>query len=213
MRSLSLLLILLCVLVVPAALSADTITHQASYPLTVTNWKDATMSIPKFNGVPECLQSICFELSGHVEGNAKFESLDGAPATVVMNLQATVTLSRPDLTTLVTVIPLVNSSDNVSAFDGTIDFGGTSGKSYIGVSGDKIESACTSTVADKALFCGSGNIDLPVSGAGTSNGSGPGSLILQFNTNASSQVTVTYTYICLVPAENTTWGQIRSLYE
>jgi len=205
------LLSALCVVLLPASGFADTISHTASLPLGTTNWS-GTMSIPKFDGTPECLQSVCFQLSGHVEGAAKFESLDAGPATVNMNLQATITLQRPNGSTLVTVIPLANTVDNVTAFDDSIDFGGTSGKTYNGLSGDKVESACTMTGDDMALFSGTGNIDLPVVALGTSNGSGAGNLILQFNTTASSAVTVTYTYHCLVPSEETTWGKIKNLY-
>ena len=216
MSSLRKVFVCLMVLVSSVALSATlgyayTVSHCVSVPLASTNW-NTTISIPKFTGDCECLQSVCFQLCGHVEGTAKFESMDASATTVAMNLQSTITLSRPDLSPLVVVIPLANTSDNVTAFDGTIDFGGTSGRTYGGLSGDDIDSMCSTAPADFALFCGTGNIDLPIGALGTSYGSGAGNLILQFSTSASANATVTYTYDCGTPVEGSTWGRIKGLF-
>ncbi|MBN1504214.1 MAG: choice-of-anchor E domain-containing protein [Candidatus Eisenbacteria bacterium] len=200
-----------CVALSAAVGEAYTVSHCASVPLGATNW-NTTMSFPKFTGECECLQSICFQLCGHVEGTAKFESMDAAPTTVTMNLQSTITLMRPDMSTLVVVIPLANTSDNVTEFDGVIDFGGTSGKTYSGLTGDATDSECTVAPADFALFCGTGNIDLPITAIGTSNGSGAGNLILQFATSASANATVTYTYDCGTPVNELTWGRIKATF-
>ena len=206
-----LFLLAICIILLPAGSFADEIIYTQSVPLSTTNWNQ-TITIPKFNLDAPCLESVCFELNGHVEGLAKFESLDAAPATVGMNLQATITLQRPDNTPLVTVIPLAQTSDAVTAFDGTIDFLGTSGRTYDDLSGDANESGCTVDPADLLLFTGTGNILLPVEALGTSNGSGAGNLILQFNTSASVEVIVKYTYDCSVPTQPSTWGKIKNLY-
>ncbi len=201
----------LCAILSASVSGAGTITYNASVTLSPTNW-NTTLSFPKFDQDCDCLQSICFQLDGHVEGSAKFESMDGSPTTVTMSLQSTITLMRPDLTTLVVVIPLANTSDNVTAFDGLIDFGGTSGKTYADLSGNATDSQCSSSAADKALFCGTGNISLPIKALGTSNGSGAGNLILQFATSASAGATVTYTYDCGTPVSPSTWGRIKVLF-
>jgi hypothetical protein len=139
----------------------------------------------------QMLTGISFELEGDVEGNASFESLDGAPATILMNLQATITLTDPSANVLATVIPVANTSDNVTAFDGVVDFGGTSGKSYLGLTGSDSD---TGNSVDFLAFTGVGNILLPITGTGTSNGSGAGNLVLQFSTTAGASASVTYTY-------------------
>jgi len=61
-----------------------------------------------------------------------------------MNLPATITLKRPDDTPLASVIPLANTVDEVTTFDDTIDFGGTSGRTCSDLSGNKSETGCTS---------------------------------------------------------------------
>ena len=180
--------------------------------LASTNWND-TVSFPQFDPNLGTLLSVTFELGGHVEGSAKFESLDNAPATVTMNLAAEIDLQRPDLSSLVTVLPLAATNDNVLAFDGVIDFLGDSGRTYEDLSGDDMESSVTTDSNDLTLFTGNGTIDLPVSAMGASNGSGAGNLILQFATSASASVTVIYEYEePIVPTHESTWGRIKSSY-
>lgn len=101
---------------------ASSISFSASVPLSATNWS-SSMPFPKFDPALGCMDRVCFCLNGHGEGEAKFESLDGGPTTVTMNLAATLTLQRPDLSTLVVTFPVATTLDNVTAFDGVIDFG------------------------------------------------------------------------------------------
>ena len=183
---------LLAVAATPAA--ADSISYSDSIALTTTNWSDS-VSIPLFDPSLGTLTSILFELSGTVQGNVQFESLDAAPSTVTTNLQAQIILQRPDLSQLVAVLPVANNVDNVTAFDGVIDFGGTSGKSYLNlmsVAGDSTVSPPPNS--DLALFTGVGSINLPVVAFGQSNASGAGNLVVLFNTQAAADVKVTYNY-------------------
>lgn len=176
--------------------SADSVTYNGAIVLTKTNW-NSSITIPKFDATLGTLTSIQFSLAGHVEGSAKFESLDAAPATVTMDLSAMLKLQRPDLSTLVVTIPVVSTLDNVTAFDGVIDFGGTSGRTYPDLSADKTESAASSAPGDLVLFTATflgENITLPVVATGASSGSGAGNLVLQFGTFASADASVTYFY-------------------
>jgi hypothetical protein len=181
------------------AARATTVTYGPdSYGPATTNWS-TSLSLPKWDPSlfpGDVLTGISFTLDGSVSGNAKFESLDAAPATVTMNLQATIKLFDPNSNVLVIALPIVATSDIASAFDGTIDFGGTSGKSYLGETNSDSE---TGTSTDYATFTGSGNVSLPVQAKGSSNGSGAGNLILQFNTFAAASASVTYTYSAATP--------------
>ncbi|MCB9463719.1 MAG: choice-of-anchor E domain-containing protein [Candidatus Eisenbacteria bacterium] len=195
-----------------ASANIATVQYDDTVNLASTNWND-TVSFPQFDPNLGTLLSVTFELGGHVEGSAKFESLDNAPATVTMNLAAEIDLQRPDLSSLVTVLPLAATNDNVLAFDGVIDFLGDSGRTYEDLSGDDMESSVTTDSNDLTLFTGNGTIDLPVSAMGASNGSGAGNLILQFATSASASVTVIYEYEePIVPTHESTWGRIKSSY-
>ena len=173
---------------------ADTKTYQDSVSLTAMDWT-SSITLPKFDPALGTLNSIKFTLDGHVEGLAKFESFDAGPTTVTMNLSAKLKLQRPDNSLLVEVIPLVSTTDNVTAYDGTLDFLGGSGRTYASLSNDKSDSFTSPPPAsDLALFTGSGNITLPVLATANSFVSGGGNIMTQFQTSASAQGTVVYNY-------------------
>jgi hypothetical protein len=196
------LLAVLAAAALTSSATAATVTYgPASFGPATTNWS-SNLSLPKWDPAlfpGQVLTGVSFTLNGNVTGNASFESLDGAPATINLNLQSTITLTDPNSNVLVTVIPVANISAGASAFDGVIDFGGTSGNSYIGLSGSASNSGSSGNLA---LFTGSGNILLPVSAAGTSSASGAGNLITQFSTTAGADASVTYTYTA-VPEPST----------
>lgn len=187
----------LCALCLALPAVAGVVTYSDSIPLQTTNW-NLSVSIPKWDPAlfpGQVLDQIIFSLSGAVEGSVKFESLDAAPATVTTELKAQITLQRPDLSTLVVILPLANNVDNVTAYDTVLDFGGTSGRTYAGLIATDAETATSPPPAsDLVLFTGSGNIILPVKAEGQSNGTGAGNLVLQFNTQARANVDVTYIY-------------------
>lgn len=177
--------------------------HTASIPLQSTNWNNA-LTVPKFDPALGQLVSISFTLNGHIEGAARAESLDASPTVVTTNFQAQITLTRPDNSVIVVTIPIANFNDTFTAFDGVIDFGGTSGAAHLGISANASNSAVSPPpISDLALFTGlpnaPGTITLPVLAAGTSNASGSGNVITQFTTSASASCTVCYNYINTPP--------------
>lgn len=165
----------------------------ASHGPATTNWS-TSLVLPQWDPAlfpGYTLTGVSFALNGHVSGDAKFESLDGSPATINMSLQSTITLTDPLSNVLATIIPVANTSDSATAFDGTIDFGGTSGKSYLGLSGSDSD---TGASAPLPLYIGNSTISLPVSATGTSFGSGAGNLTTIFSTSADADASVTYYY-------------------
>ena len=172
--------------------------HQASIPLATTNWS-SSLSVPKFDPALGILTQVQFTLDGHIQGEAKFESQDAAASTVTMTFQSTLTLTRPDNSLLVVVIPQSVFVDPVASFDGVIDFGGTSGMTHANITASQ-SAMFTSPrpLSDLALFTGPsgnpGSIVLPVVAQGTSNASGAGNLLLQFSQQARADVTVCYVY-------------------
>ncbi len=173
---------------------AASVTYTGSVPSSLTNWSN-TVALPKFNSALGNLTSVQLTLTGTVQGTAMFESQDSKPQTVTMNLSATVKLLKPtDCSTLVTVLPLASTSDSASAYDGVLDFGGTSGKTYGSLTGVNTNLALLTSPSDLAAFTGAGNIVLPVTAVGTSGGAGGGNLVLSFTTAAGASAQVTYTY-------------------
>jgi hypothetical protein len=169
-------------------------TFSQSIAVQSTNWTDM-LNMPLFNPALGTLLSIDFELTGMVQGDAQFESLDSSPNTVNTQLSALITLSRPDLSTILTATPAFTTTDSVTAFDGTIDFGGTSGKTYSNQSANTQTTATSPPPAsDLLLFTGIGTIGLPASAVATSSAQGPGNLTTLFSTEAGADLKITYTY-------------------
>lgn len=193
MRKIAAIVAVVCI---TGAASADSVMYNDSIPLSTTNWS-SSVTIPQFNPTLGILDSIEFSLAGHVEGDASYESLDAAPATVTLELAAEIELQRPDNSVLVAALPLVQTVENAAAHDGNIDFDGPSGSTFDNLSGDQTEMATLGPPvlpSDLAIFVGFGSISLPVEASGASQGSGAGNLLLQFHTSASADVAVTYNY-------------------
>lgn len=173
---------------------ALTLTFSDSIALQTTNWSNS-VSISKFNPLLGTLNSITFSLAGSIHSNYSLESLDAAPSIVTATSAGTITLKRPDNSTLVAVLPSATQIRNFSAFDGAIDFGGTSGANF----GPVVASASNSftsppPISDLALFTGVGNILLPVFATANSTATGSGNLLTLIRTQAGADVSVTYDY-------------------
>ncbi len=106
--------------------------HDASISLQPTNWV-SSMDVPRFDPALGILTSVTFELTGEVQGSAAVESLDALPSVVDTTYQATLTLTRPDNSVIVIATPNMAFSDPLTAFDGVIDFAGTSGITHGGI--------------------------------------------------------------------------------
>lgn len=162
--------------------------------LQTTNFT-SSLTLPKFNTALGTLTSVAIDFAGGVNSTIKFESMDAAPSVITGTASATVTLTRPDNTQLAVVLPTNTRSAQRSAFDGVSDFAGTSGDTFSNIAGSLTAPTVTLTSAsDLSLFSGSGNILLPVTGAGSSSVSGAGNVISQINTQASGSAYVVYTY-------------------
>jgi len=186
-------------LTVASVASAETIVHVDTVPIAPTNWNNV-MEIPKFDPSLGTLTGIEFELLGMIRGDIRFESLDALPATIHVWLQAQIKLSRPDMSELVVALPVEEDEEEVSAYDGVLDFGGTSGRTYLDVPAEATVSMISPPPeSDLALFTGEGVIALPIRAEGRSRATGAGNLVARFATRASAELTVTYTYTPVPP--------------
>jgi hypothetical protein len=178
---------------IAATASAATITHTGSIGTTTTNW-NTPVFLPLFDPALGTLTNVAWTLNGNVAGTARFESLDAGATTVSLDLAATLTLFAPDSSVLEVTIPTVNTSVSASAFDGLVDFGGTSGGTFTNLSGTATSSNNSSVPSFLALFTGVGLTSISVTGSGSSSGTGGGNLITQFATSAGSSFEIIYTY-------------------
>lgn len=174
---------------------AATITHNGSKAISTTSWTE-NFSIPQFDdmGGNRVLDLVKLTLSGDVVGDANVESLNQGASNVMVNLQATITMTLMG-DVLGVVIPVANESFMAGTFDGSIDFSGSSGAMFADLMGsDMTMTTLVNGVDDLSPFIGNGNVPLVANAVGTSNGSGAGNLILQFFTDAGLDFSVTYDY-------------------
>jgi len=170
------------------------VTYTGEIPLQKTNWSDS-VSIPLFDPSLGELEQVCFTLKGTIVSDFHLESLDAAPATLTATASGNIILTRPDASQIVGVLPTLNVVEDVDAFDGVFNFGGTSGftlEDAMATATDTFISPLP--VSDLALFTGVGMIVLPVSVKATSGTTGAGNLASLIRTKADAKVTVEYKY-------------------
>lgn len=169
--------------------------------MTTTNWTDV-LSFSKFDTALGTLTSIRFDLSGIVQGVGNAESLDASPTSVTLALGSVLALTRPDHSTLVVANPVFSQTFDLMAYDGAIDFGGTSGASTGSVSATGANDFVSDSAADVALFSapGGGTVALGLGAVGRSSGAGSGNLVTQFMTAASGFAQITYGYTPMAAA-------------
>lgn len=169
-----------------------TLTHTVSFPQAATDWS-ASQAIPQFDPSLGTLTSVEIINNDQIASTIKVENLDGAPATIHATVAGTVTLSGPGVPGLVTNLS-ADQTFAASAFDGTVDFGGTSGHDFGPKSATGSNSVTLTAPSDLAAFIGTGNVSFTEAAHGTSNGSGAANLLLSIHTQASGSLTLIYHY-------------------
>lgn len=175
--------------------NAQSVVFTDSFGPATTNWTE-TLSIPSFDTTLGTLTSVNVGFSGNVFQNYSFESLDAAPATVTASLNDSVTLNMAAGLSGSALSLVDNSSTafTVSAFDGAIDFGGTSGVTVAPFTLSGTGSNLYTAAGDLAVFTAGGNVLFPAAANGSVVFTGAGNLLTLVNTSADIALTVTYNY-------------------
>ncbi len=167
---------------------AATVTSSASKALTATNWTDS-LSLSQFDASLGTLTGVQFNYSGAVSTMFMVEALNGTASVATFTSSGRLIFSGPFSATL-------NASNstlqNLSAFDGDIDFGGTSGATIGPLVA--LDSGLFNVGGSIASYIGSGTFNVGIAGNGLSGITGAGNQIAQINTRASADVQVTYVY-------------------
>ncbi|MEM9925066.1 MAG: choice-of-anchor E domain-containing protein [Cyanobacteria bacterium P01_D01_bin.50] len=175
------------------AAQATTLTYESSVDLEKTNF-EKQITLPKFDSSLGELESVLFELSSNVQGSISLENEDAQAAVVTGNLAAEVSLTKPDDSLLLVALPTASVEQELSAYDGTFDFNGTSGVKLTDISNTKKESAFFTTTDDFTPFIGDGSFNLFLEAIGNSTATGAGNLSARVETFAGATVSVAYTY-------------------
>lgn len=184
------------VLVLPITTQAATYiqTSNCSIPMQITNW-NINCPINQFDPALGDLQSISVSMHSDINSTAYIESTDPTPISVSAQVSASVTLQRPDNSTLVNTLPLYSANYPLSAFDGIINYSGTSGVTAPNLIASQSDTLITTTASDLALFTGTSTVNLPVVASGIASFNGSANLATLVDTLAASQITVSYSYL------------------
>lgn len=189
-----------------ASAAVQTLSFSGNHSLQNTNWTDA-LNIQKFNTALGALQSVSLDLYSNVTGGARFESFDSSATEIKLDLSGVIKLATAATNaTLITVNPLVANTYKVSAFDGAVDFDGTSGKTISGLQAADSASVTLNSASWLSFFTGSDTVALNLVADGKSSATGAGNLITQFSTNADAGYKVTYNYIATPVPEPETYA-------
>jgi uncharacterized repeat protein (TIGR01451 family) len=172
--------------------SPQTLTYTATFPSTLTNFS-LTQAVQQFDPSLGTLLSATITNNGTITSDIKAENTSSTSGTLITgNVGGDMTLSGPGVA--LTTSPDRNTGTfNASAFDGTIDFAGTSGTDF----GPRTASASNAQVlTGSALspFIGTGTVNLNESAVATSTASGGGNVLVSVTSSAQATVTVTYRY-------------------
>ncbi len=170
-----------------------TLSHKVTFPETPTSFsQSATAS--QFDPALGTLTSVDLVHTGTLTSRIQVESRDPAPATVVGNVDGTLTTSGPGAGDLV-LRPTTTQSFNASAFDGVVDFSGTSGKDFGAVPATDTKAVTLTSPGDLAAFIGTGTVSFTEAAVSNSFASGAGNLVSQVSTSATSTIDVVYHYL------------------
>lgn len=166
---------------------AATITHTATVFPQLTNW-NLTNSVPQFDPALGTLTNVSVTVAANANSAFYFESLDTIGWSVTASSIVTTSASASTLTASTT---FTNShTQSVTAADGVLDYGGTSGFT-VQKSGSAYGVNSTTSVAP---FIGTGTVPLSASASAVGDYQGPGDYFFFVQTRASALVTVTYEF-------------------
>lgn len=169
------------------------VSYTNSVPLTNTNWQTG-LSLPQWDPAQfpgEELFCVSLKLSASVDGRIRAESLDNEASTITASLSAQLTASAPSGLQVIS-LPLTNAVFFATQFDGSIDFGGTSGFDTGTLTGSDMDTNSLMLPADLSAYIGGGSIAVGLDAAGLSNVSGAGNIVSIINTAAAAELEITY---------------------
>ncbi|NJK99574.1 MAG: PEP-CTERM sorting domain-containing protein [Spirulinaceae cyanobacterium RM2_2_10] len=184
-------------LVLAGTAQAATISFSDSLALSTTDIIDEVLSVQQFDSSLGTLTQVTLAFTGLVQGDARIESLDSQATTVTFNVGGSLTLLDGSDTLPNPLFDVeVTSADSadVSAFDGVIDFAGTSGASFMGLEASTDGEQVYTDAALLSFFTGNGDLSFLFSAIANSQVTGAGNIASQISTLASAGITVTYEY-------------------
>lgn len=184
---------LLSILLFSAAVCSAPLEQTQTIDPTTTNFS-TVVSFDQFDdmGGTLVLESVSITMNAMLNGTIQTESLDQSASSIQTNLDAMLSLSGGLGELLSFTIPTVVNMFSASAFDGSVDFGGTSGVSYFNLGGAVSSNETYVDGATLAFFTGTGTEDFTFDALASSFVTGSGNMFSSFNMMAGASIIITY---------------------
>jgi hypothetical protein len=169
--------------------------QQQSIVATPEGWT-ATLPFQQFDPALGTLTGVQILVNGTLSGSISLENLGSAAGTVAVGLPGTFDVSLGDLNLGAfefnggTV-----ASATLGAYDGTINYAGSSGTVIRGLFGEGGLTASVGDASHLAQFTGTGTVDLSLTSEGSSEVLGDATLNSLLNINTGGVVTLQYQYV------------------
>ncbi len=178
-------------------------TQTATFPNLEAFPNAATQAFLYFSSSMGTLTEVDVVTSGTFSTEFAAENLASSSNVITGKTTATLSINVPS-GAIPLSIPSVTESFNASPFDGTLDYGGTSGKDFAAATSS---SATQTTVltSPAALAAFTGNFRIPITVSGHANGTATSTntnITDSFHTQTSATITVIYHYDPSLPSLN-----------
>lgn len=176
--------------------ASATMTQTATFPDLESYPTVSNQAILYFSATMGTLTEVDVVTSGSFQSQFSAENLASTARTIAGTTSANLSIGVPTGAIPVS-IPSVTQSFNASAYDGTLDYGGTSGKTMPTVTSQSSpQTEVLTSPADLADFTGHFRIPITVSGHATGSVTPDDSQVSStFDTDTSATITVIYHYI------------------
>ena len=186
------------------SVAPQSITQTATIPDTPTP-NTASVTLPQFDPTLGTLTSVTINNIATTTDTVQLESQDTQPTTLIANTTITTSLTGPGVSGLTTTAN-DSVSFNATAFDGVIDFGGTSGHDFGPRSQTRTQSTTITDPATLSAYLGTGTLTFSSTSTGTSSVLGSGNVVQIIGTSSGQTIQIVYNYIpsnALVPGNYT----------
>lgn len=205
MKSMLRLFVLGCVLA--RQVGAAVFVHSTTIDAQSAGWTES-VNLPQFDSNLGTLESVTLRIIGNVSGDVGIENLEDKFSSVAGNLAGSFGVYDQGNQLLLTLNLLQTGQQVVDPFDNTLDYGGTSGYTFGGLSASGNTSASyTSPGQDLLPFIGAGNLQFYINATDTSSGSSSGGNFA-FWSALLSGATLEITYTTGLVPEPTTLAQL-----
>lgn len=171
---------------------AALMTQSYTTAIQFTDWVN-TVTFPQFDTGLGTLVSVRFEIVGTARSISRVENLDPVPyAGVISGAQVDSVVKDSLGTPLVSMVQYVKFTNNLAAYDGLSDYGGSSGVSN--ARRTATGSAINLVPPPYAAYEGVGSYSLTIEAVGTGFCVGPANYLLQVRPELGVTVTVYYDY-------------------